>query len=33
MGAYGAVRDMSIDEPAIEDVIQQLYANGAQAAL
>jgi ABC-2 type transport system ATP-binding protein len=27
MGAYGTIRDMSIEEPAIEDVIQQLYAN------
>jgi ABC-2 type transport system ATP-binding protein len=29
MSEYGAVRDMSIDEPAIEDVIQQLYASAA----
>ncbi len=29
MGAFGTIRDMSIEEPAIEDVIQQLYANSA----
>ena len=29
MGAYGTIRDMSIEEPAIEDVIQHLYATTA----
>ncbi|MBA2469177.1 MAG: ATP-binding cassette domain-containing protein [Chloroflexia bacterium] len=31
MGRFGTIRDMSIDEPAIEDVIQELYAESARA--
>jgi len=31
MGTFGTVRDMSIEEPAIEDVIQQLYAGSVPA--
>jgi len=31
LGRFGTVRDMSIDEPAIEDVIQNLYAAGTVA--
>ena len=30
MGRFGMIRDMSIDEPAIEDVIQDLYASTAR---
>ena len=32
MGEYGNVRDMTIEETAIEDVIRQLYAGSAQRA-
>lgn len=32
MSAFGAVRDMSIEDPAIEDVIQHLYATSAAVA-
>ena len=31
MGRFGMIRDMSIDEPAIEDVIQDLYAATSQS--
>jgi ABC-2 type transport system ATP-binding protein len=30
MGAFGTVRDVSIDEPAIEEIIEQLYATSAR---
>ncbi|CAN5706708.1 ATP-binding cassette domain-containing protein [soil metagenome] len=29
MGAYGSIRDMSIEDPAIEEVIQHVYATSA----
>lgn len=32
IGAYGAVRDMSIEDPTIEDVIQHLYATTSAVA-
>ena len=32
MGRLGTIRDMSIEEPAIEDVIQQLYASTRDAS-
>ncbi len=32
MGRFGTIRDMTIDEPAIEDVIQDLYASTSSIA-
>jgi ABC-2 type transport system ATP-binding protein len=32
MGSYGSVRDMSIEDPTIEDVIQHLYATTSAVA-
>jgi ABC-type uncharacterized transport system ATPase subunit len=29
--AYGSVRDMAIEEPSIESIIQHLYRNGGVA--
>jgi ABC-2 type transport system ATP-binding protein len=33
MGAYGNVRDMTIEEPAIEEVISQLYARSTKTTM
>ncbi len=33
MGAFGTIRDMRLDEPAIEDVIQDLYSSTARPAV